>query len=258
MATLDNINLSKRSKLFALPKSLTEASGLTVASPTSVYTHNDEAAIVREVNIHDGRILRTLKIGVPTLRGDFEAVTTSGDTLSLITSDGLIYQTRLTDTHNPELFSIYNTGLRETCEIEGAAADDGGILLLCKHHLLDKSRHRVVIYRWASTAPLAGAEAYITIDLDDLVQATGANFKKPAGLAYDPNSQHLFLLDADQGAVLKLSQSQEVIGYAELPPDDHPQAEGLAIMPNGDLMIVDEGGKKAGRMSVYTATYKSE
>jgi hypothetical protein len=48
-----------------------------------------------------------------------------------------------------------------------------------------------------------------------------------------------------------VSAGGEVIAGARLRAREHPQAEGLALEPDGSLLMADEGGSGRGTLSVY-------
>ena len=50
------------------------------------------------------------------------------------------------------------------------------------------------------------------------------------------------------------SETGDIIVKASLPQEHHPQAEGLAILPSGQLIIADEGSKlQPSQISIYPA-----
>ncbi|MEE9329547.1 MAG: hypothetical protein V3V30_05360, partial [Parvularculaceae bacterium] len=132
IASMDNIqtedslasaHLDGPVERFELKFSLAEISGLVAATPTSVFAHNDEHAIIHEVSLIDGKILRSFALGKPTIAADFEGITRRGQFLYLVTSKGIIYETLIGEDRSRVRYNIYDTGLKSTCEIEGITTD---------------------------------------------------------------------------------------------------------------------------------------
>ncbi len=218
-----------------LPGALAEISGLARASDASLYAHNDEQAVIYEIDSRTGMALGSFSIGRPTLTGDFEAVLARDGAVFLIASDGRIVEAPLTPQGRSRDFKLVDTGLGAACEIEGAAFADGGILLACK-----RSKRRLVIYKWS---PADGVSKIIDRKLAGLVPDPG-DFRA-ADLVVDDEAGTLLILDSAAGAILELTMQGEPAGYWRL-GGDHPQSEGLALLADGRLAVADEGTKARG------------
>lgn len=215
-----------------LTGALAEVSGLAPASETSVYAHNDEQATIHEVDIRTGTILRVQSMGRPPVPGDFEAIAVTETDRLLITSKGALLRAPKSDRGRSLRYRAVDTKLETRCEIEGLAPADrnGGLFLACKH-----AGRRLVIYRWSATA---GKVRAINLKLDDAVPNPKAF--RATELVRDQRTGTLLVLDSAAGAVLEISTRGERIGYWRL-GGDHPQAEGLALMPDGTMVVADEG-----------------
>src|SRR3990172_4198866 len=84
--SLGSYNFSKAIQV-RLDKSLTEISGLTF-SGEKLFTHNDEAGIIFQLEPGSGKILKIFSLGDKKLRKDFEGIDFTKDKFYLITSNG--------------------------------------------------------------------------------------------------------------------------------------------------------------------------
>ncbi len=251
LAALDT---KKPAGAFKLDKVLNEISGLAPAGPSSVFAHNDEFAIVHEIDLSTGDILRSFALGKPTVAGDFEAIAVSGEFIYLATSGGLIYEARPKKHRERTSYDVYDTGLRGKCEVEGLAVDPvvKGLLLLCKRSSLDPENKRLIIYRWSFAERLTKLKPWLDIALSEIVPAGAvAPEFRATELTRDAKTGNLFVVDSAAAAILELTPGGKRVGYWMLPKENHPQAEGLALMKDGAVVIGDEGGSKAGRLTVY-------
>src|SRR5262245_29444912 len=66
-----------------LPGALRELSGFATDANGRLFAHNDEAAIVHELDYVTGRIVKSFAFGDPPLRGDWEGITIMRDRICL-------------------------------------------------------------------------------------------------------------------------------------------------------------------------------
>lgn len=254
---LSRIDTSKPAQAFKLDPTLAEISGLAPASATTVFAHNDEYAIVHELDITNGIITRAFALGKPTIAGDFEGIAVSGQNVYLITSDGLLYEAPIKKHRERARYTTYDTGLKEFCEIEGMAIDQDAdaFLFLCKNSVRDKKNKRITIYRWTVAERFQDHKPWLEIAIADVVPENGKRENlKASELQRDPKTGHLFILDANAGAVVEITQQGAPVAYRPLAPRAHSQAEGLALMPGGAIVVGDESrGAADGRLTVYRA-----
>ena len=241
-------------RAFKLPKILAEVSGLEVAGPHSVFAHNDEVAIIHEIDIRDGEVMRSFAFGRPNAFGDFEGIARAGAFLYLATSDGRIYEGAPVGHGERTVYNVYDTGLGDRCEIEGLAAgpEARSLYVLCKRTRDDPGATRIVIYRWRFDERLEALAPFLDIAVADVAPAPEKGSFKAADLKVDPETGDFIIVDANAGAVVRMTRKGKPVSYVKL-AGEHPQAEGLAILPGGAMIIGDEGGKKSGRLTVYPA-----
>ena len=234
-----------------LPAELREVSGLAAIDATQVHAVADEVATVYTVDIGNGAITGKFSLGKPKIKGDFEGLAVSNGDLYLVTSDGLIYQTRMQPQQKRPDFAVFDTGLKHDCEIEGIAADaEGALILACKRSAMDPDRKRLVLYRWHQGDRPGTLRPWREIPVDSAGKCGTKTFAA-AGLEYDSATGVLLVVDSRHARVLEVGGDGTVRACHALPKGRHRQPEGIALMPDGRLVIADEGGKKNGYLTVY-------
>ena len=61
--------------------------GLAVASPNSLFAHDDEQGAVSEIDVASGRVMRSFTFGG---RGDYEGIAAQDGRIFVITSEGML------------------------------------------------------------------------------------------------------------------------------------------------------------------------
>lgn len=236
-------------RIVMLAETLREISGLAVAGPTSVVAHDDEQAVVREVAIEDGRILRSFRFGD---RGDFEGIAADGSRIFVIASDGRLSSFAAAPdgaTVSPE---TVDTGAGESCEIEGLslAPQPGRLLILCKEIRGRGNRGRLLIFAWDIAA--RRLTPFVDADLSDGLGENRRGFA-PSGIDWDASRRRIVIVSARNRLLIELDENGQITAQRVLERLRHPQAEGVAVMPNGALVVADEAGDSGGpgRLTVY-------
>jgi uncharacterized protein YjiK len=229
----------------ALPGALAEISGLAPAGTGRVYAHTDEEARVFEIDVATGAIVDAFTLGRPAAAGDFEAIAARGGTIALISSKGVIHEAALSPGARSLSFRAFDAGTGKSCEIESLAPDaDEGYFLACKR----AKNRRLVIYRWSRDGALSKA---IDMKLDGA--APNPKDFRAADIIADERTGSLLVLDSAAGAILEISLSGERRGYWRL-GGDHAQAEGLALLEDGRLLVAEEGNPGKGSLGKATLT----
>ena len=226
-----------------LPGALTEVSGLAPASATSVYAQNDEQATVHEIDLASGKTLRSMSFGRPPLTGDFEAIIAADGRLALITSGGEAVMADIRERRGRLPFQVVDFGIDKECEVEGLARSENRYFLICK-----KAKRGLLVYEWSQGE---GARKKIDLKLGDLVP-NPVDFRATE-LVHDPETDSLLVLDSAAGAILEVSLHGKPLAYWRL-GGDHPQAEGLALLADGRLVIADEGKMGGGSIGAGVLT----
>lgn len=235
-----------------MPDRLREVSGLAVGPDGRLFGHDDEQAAIYEIDAAHGRLVKAFALGDPPLQDDFEGLAIAPDgTFWLTTSRGVVYRFREGGDGAHVAFERFDTGLGEICEVEGLAylAAEESLILACKRNHARDMRNTVSLYKWT----LSGvAEPWLSVQEADLAQAAGERHFRPSALDIDGPSGRLVLLSAGDAALAELNAEGAILSARSL-EGEHRQPEGVAVLPNGALVIADEaaGGGGGPMLSIY-------
>ncbi len=165
--------LSEPAAVLRLPNRLREISGLAVAGDGRLFAHDDERAVIYEVDPRAGELVKAFALGDPVSRADYEGIAVVGDRFYLVTSDGVIYESAEGRDDDRLVFNTYGTGVGRRCEIEGLAHDpiDDVLLMPCKTIRDPALRSFVPVFRW-SLAERAIVDPPLLVDLEAVERAT--------------------------------------------------------------------------------------
>lgn len=254
VAQQDPFQLGDRRSQFQLVRGLTEISGLAVASDSSVYAHNDEHGIIYEVALSGGEIISAFALGEPTTRADFEGIAALDGRIYLVTSTGLIYEAIIGAHRARVRYNVFDTGIGEFCEVEGITHGPAPaeFLLICKTARQTEFDGRLVIFKWSLADRTPVVEPWLNIPLSGLLTSKERVNFKPSAIEWRIKDSSLLVLSARNQLLLNLRPDGAILLKKTLPQAVHPQAEGLAIMPSGDLVIADEGTMRLpGALTIY-------
>jgi hypothetical protein len=238
---------------FYLPKGLSEVSGLAVASGNSVFAHDDNYGIVYEVDLESGRMLRAFALGKPTVREDFEDIAVRANFVYLLASDGRLFEAPIGAHRQRVRYNVYDTGVGPHCETEGLVngPKDGDFLILCKKPHQDELKDRLVIYLWSLGDRSPVSSPWLNVSLDGLVEPLDqANFH-PSALCWRRDVGRLIIVSAKGHSAIEIDEQGKLIDRVKLDKVEHPQPEGLTLMPDGRLVISDEGARGHGKLEIY-------
>ena len=254
LSLLDELGISEGSGVqVALPRGLEEISGLATTPDGRLLAHDDERAVVYEVDPRNGTIVKSFRVGLRGLPGDFEGIAVAGSRIFLVTSQGELLEFREGEAGSSVRYRIHRTGVGRLCEVEGLAWDEARncLLLPCKTvRTRDFRGHLVVLGVDASTLEVHPVPR-VFIPLGDLKDAGLDDEFHPSAVEVHPTSGHLLLASARNEALLELSPGGSLLAGRELSKKDHPQTEGLALLPAGGLVLADEGRGGPGRLTRY-------
>jgi len=240
-------------KQWKLPKRLREISGLALTPDERLLAVADEKAIVYELDYQEGKIIKSFALGDPPVRADFEGIAVLGDTIWLMTSDGLLFAAAEGADGRSVPYQKYDTDHGDYCELEGLAQDraTATLLLVCKQ---TKSKHDdLMIFEWS--ASIDGIEHNRDVAVPEALIIGIIDKKRisPSGIAIDPQTGDRILVTARQGALIRLT-ADGILSEAILlkKKGRHKQAEGIEMTRDGRLLIADEGGGGRARLAVYS------
>lgn len=236
-----------------LPRRLREISGLALTPDGRVMGHDDEAAVIFEIDLASGEVVKRFALGDPAVRGDFEGLAIGGDgVFYLSTSDGRLYRFREGEDRAHVAFEAFDTGLSKAGEVEGLAfhAGEESVILACKCNYSPALQNALALYRWSPLEPERDARAWLTAPIYPLAQAVGAPFFHPSSLEIDAQTGRLVVLAGRESALVELDARGDLIAARGL-GDLHPHPEGATILGDGALVIADEGGDARAQLTRY-------
>ena len=238
---------------FFLPNGLSEISGLAAASADSVYAHNDEYGIIYEIKLGSGKVVKAFALGKPTVKGDFEDLAVRGGYVYLLTSDGRIFEAHEGEHRKRVLYNVYDTGIGAHCETEGLAngPTEDDFLILCKQARDAALKEHLVIYAWNLRDRRPAVTPWLNVPLDGLVgELEQANFH-PSAFVWQRAQGTLLIVSAKGHSAIEIDLQGRLIARIKLSTLEHPQPEALALMPDGRLIVGDEGPRGRGKLSIY-------
>jgi uncharacterized protein YjiK len=236
-----------------LPKALVEISGLAFDSAGRLFAHDDEQAIVYQLDPATHRVVKRFSFGRPAVRGDFEAIAIVGRQVILATSDGVLYAGREGGDGEAVPYVTQATGVGRDCETEGMAYEpaDRALLFVCKAPRTRGLSGHLAVLRWSLDRKALDPRPSLFVKLSDIAaELKGAAFH-PSELVRVPGSGHYLVLAAQQHAIAELAPDGRVVAVSRLRRGDHRQAEGLALAADGSLLVADEGAGRRGTLTVY-------
>jgi len=246
----DRYDLERPQVRYDMPGPLDEISGLALTADGRLFAHNDEEAVIYQVDLASGSVTDAFRLGETAVKGDFEGIAVVDDRFFLVSSIGILFEFREAGPGSAAPYRETDTGLEEVCEVEGLAhyGADSTLLLACKQN---PDESQVVIHR-LPLDPSRGDLAPLRVPQDRIRDAGGSREFNPSAIAVDPHTGHLVLLAARQEQILELTPSGEVVSLYRLTKSRHPRPEGLEFGPGGTLLIADEKDKESAGVTVYT------
>jgi hypothetical protein len=231
-----------------LPDGLHEVSGIAVVDENNVLIHNDESAVVYQYTVDSQQVTARFQLGEPALALDIEGIAILDGDVFLMTSTGIIYQVIDGVSRSGVIkdYQIYDTGLKDTCELEGLSVDlnQQSLVLLCKD-MYSKGADFVSLYRF-KTGQIS--------KIMDLPFSSLAEGKKihPSGI--ETRFGHYIILAGKEHLLIETTSQGEIVNIAKLKKKHHKQTEGIGFLSNQKLILADEGEDKKGRITIYRAS----
>jgi uncharacterized protein YjiK len=232
---------------------LREASGLALTSDGRLFVHNDEQAIIHQVDPSTGGTIKAFRVGTLGVAGDFEGLAIVDERFFLVTSAGDLLVFAEGAPNARVGFEAFPTGLEARCEVEGLAYDapTRSLLLPCKTtrgpYL---ARHLAVFAVSIETMTPEEAPRYL-IPEEAIDEAGGRDAFRPSGIEVHPVTGSLLIVSAEDRTVVELSREGAILSVARLRARLHPQTEGLTFGLDGAMILADEGAGGRGRLSIY-------
>lgn len=251
---LSRYNLSdKNPKQFALPKKISEASGLAMSNDGRLFTHDDERGVVYQIDYSNGRIVNQFALGRFGVRGDFEGIAVKGKMFYLVRSDGVIYEFLEANDGQTVEFRTYETFLSAKNDVEGLEydAETDCLLLPCKGSAGKGLQHQKAVYSFSLKSKSLSEKPRFLIPLD-AVTRTSHEFL-PSGIAMHPKSKTFFIIAAHGSSIIELSRDGKILAQQPINNKPNPHPEGITFSPDLTLILCNDGQGGPGSISLYPA-----
>jgi len=234
-----------------LPRELDEISGIALTADGRLLAHGDDRAQISEIDYRRGVIVKQFVVGKPTIRGDLEGIAVANGTVSLLTSNGVLYEFREGANGTRVDYITSDTHLGKECEFEGLAFDPSinSLLLACKNVELENARDEMVIYRWKVDGGRDRLSA-LTIPLSKVLRTIEAKKLHPSDITVDPNSGNYVVIASIEQALIEITPGGDVVSARKL-TGQHDQPESVAITKDKILIIGDEAGRRPAALTLY-------
>ena len=254
--SLENYDLKAETAThWKLPGRLEEISGLAMTLDNHLMAHNDEKAVIHEINYQKGIITKAFQLSdmKAPVNDDFEGIATVNDQVYLVTSSGRIYEGSRGADGESVLYNIYATGVGRDYEIEGLAYDarQRALLLMCKGARRADLKEQLVLYRWSLDKKQLIEDAHIVIPVIEFTRHIEGKEFQPSGIERHPVSGNYFVVAARQKAIAEITPTGQVVAAKRFPAQWHRQPEGITFTADGTLIIADEGSGKKARLTLY-------
>ncbi|GEM_PF-226043 len=237
-----------------LPGRLEEISGLAMTADNRLLAHNDEKAVIHEIDYINGVIVNEFQLAdiKDPVTDDFEGIATAEDKVYLVTSSGRLYECREGTAEESVLFNVYTTGVGRDYEIEGLTYDEShrALLLMCKDARNEDLKDQLVIYFWSIDKKHLMEDAHIVIPVIEFSRHIDEKNFQPSGIERHPVSGNYFVVAARQKAIAEITPTGQVVAAKQF-PHGHRQAEGITFTANSTLIVADEGAGKKARLTLY-------
>jgi uncharacterized protein YjiK len=245
-----------RAEVHRLARPLAEVSGLAFDDRGRLFAHNDELALLYELDPASGAIVRTITLGAPGTRGDFEGVAIAGRRFFMMTAGGTLLVFAEPEGNAAASIRQVDTGLNERCELEGLAYDPAkdALLVPCKAPRARTRDDRIVVFEIPLRTLRPAPQPRLSVPYSRLAAVGLGPAFHPSSIEVHPRSGSLFLLSGQHQALVEIAPDGSILAGRRLPRRLHPQPEGLTFGPDLALWIGDEGGNGRGALTRYRLT----
>lgn len=235
---------------WVMPKELRELSGIALTPDEQLLVHGDEQALIYVIDPRTGIISNRFHVG-RGLRGDFEAITTAGEDIWLLQSNGKLYRFKRGKDGARVPYELRDTKLGKECEFEGVAyqADSAWLVMPCKR-MIKRKENELLIYRFRLQGPDAGELSQMEVPLEQVIGPNKWKEFRTSDIAIDPNTGNYVLIASQQKGLVVMTADGVVIRSGPL-NGRHLQAEGVAITRDNILIVSDEATDEPAVIQLY-------
>jgi uncharacterized protein YjiK len=253
-----------------ISKKLREISGLTTAPDGRLFAHDDEKAIIFQLDSRSGKVIKKFQIGKKKpIRGDFEGICYTSTDLFLVNSAGSIFQFPEGEDGDEVEYTKHNTWLNNEYDVEGLCFDPkaNALLLVCKGYAGPDYQQMRAIYSFDLDSMRLQKSPRYLISIPEVIQKTPNTFNRklaeffllldpknfaPSGIELHPLNGNIFILSARSRMLIEMDATGRILGVVELKASQHPQPEGITFLPDFTMIISDEGVESRATITLYS------
>ncbi|MDT0294345.1 SdiA-regulated domain-containing protein [Mesonia ostreae] len=228
-----------------LPKELIEISGISWMGDYRMACIQDEEGIIYIYNLKTSRIEKTIEFGE---KGDYEGLVVIEKNAYALRSDGTIFEIKNYNSPDFKTHS-YNTFLKGKNNTESLALDpENDRLLMAAKDKDPFSKTSKGVFEFDLKSKTLAKKPLYELHFHDNIfdKIREKKIEKtfsPSEIAIHPQSKEIFVLEGKKPKLLILNPNGSTKRLFELDKNDFRQPEGIAITPNGDIYISNEGKK---------------
>lgn len=244
-------DLFKPDKTIILPPFLQEISGIVMVGSSSVACVQDEDGIIFIIDTQEGVVKSKFNFGSA---GDYEGITTAGGAIYVLRSDGELYQVSY-DGSSGFLSKIFSVGI-PPYDNEGLCYDRNSnrLLIVSKNNPGKdseiKGKHPVLGFDLNQEILLE--EPVINFNISEIrkfaaekdVKSSEGGDKidfRPSAIGIHPLTNKLYVMSAIERILFVFDKNGTIEYITKLSPELFNMPEGITFLPNGDMLISNEG-----------------
>lgn len=238
-----------------LPRELSEVSGLAVTSDGRLLAHNDEEGIVFQIDVRTGIIIKRFGLGSGFIKDDFEDIACAGGKIYMVSSGGTIYEFTEGKDSERKKITTYKTKLTSKNDVEGLAYDpaSNSLLLACKGYPGKGLGEVKAVYSFGLDSMSFQEKPRFVVALKDVIQETRKGKFSPSGVART-HTGTFFIIASEGEAIIEVDSTGKVLEINRIPKKTNTHPEGIAFLPNKDMILCNDGQGAEGTIVVYKYT----
>lgn len=246
--------VKKNENHIELSKKLREISGIAFDNKGRLFAHDDERAVIYELNPQNGEIIKLFSFGLMVKRGDFEDIAIAGETFYMVTSNGVLYRFNEGSDKARVEYDTFRTDLHSNADVEGLCYDpeSDALLLALKGNPgsgLDPDKKKAV-YSFSLKTMKLDPEPRFVLDIDTITDESKEDDFAPSAIAYNAWKDRFYVIAAVGNVIVELNRAGEILSIEKLSHKLHDQPEGIDF-PSKNVMYISDEGKKHGTLTFY-------
>jgi uncharacterized protein YjiK len=243
-------DLLEPNKIYTLPESLEEISGLSYYGPNQLACLNDEHGRMYVFDIKKKEIVHRVRFAGT---GDFEGIEKVGNEIFAIKSNGNLY--RFNEDVSGEVLKI-ETPFKSENNVEGLGYDpiSKNLLIALKDKGGidgEKMKGRSIFGFHIESKSFSESPLFVIKDQDVERVMGKSKTIKPSGVAVHPISGDIYVVASVGRVLIVFNRDGSPKNLSTLKRSLFPQPEGITFSPNGDLFISNEIEGEGGTILLF-------